>query len=367
MNFVSVIMLAFSILGALDRIIGNRFGLGKEFEKGFMLLGNIALSMIGMIVISPFIAKALAPCFDWVYNALRIDPSIIPASLFANDMGGASLAKEIAKDSRIGMFNALIVSSMMGCTISYSIPYALGTVGKENHRELFSGMLCGIVTVPVGCFVAGLMLQIPVLHILLNLLPLIVFSGLIACGLTFLPKLTVKIFSLIGTFMKIIITLGLMLGIFEFVTGIQVVEAFADVGEGVDICFNAIVILSGAFPLMYVVSKILSKPMQKLGAAMHVNGVSTMGFISSVVTNATTFEMMERMDKKGVFLNAAFAVSASFVFSSHLAFTMAFDNDYILAMMVAKLISGFCALGLAIIMYPRLCKQEESTVVAVSE
>ena len=41
-------MLVFSMLGALDRIIGNKFGLGKEFERGFMLLGNMALSMMTM-------------------------------------------------------------------------------------------------------------------------------------------------------------------------------------------------------------------------------------------------------------------------------------------------------------------------------
>ena len=56
MNVVSVIMLVFCILGGLDRLLGNRFGIGKEFEKGFMLLGTLALSMIGMIVLAPLIA-----------------------------------------------------------------------------------------------------------------------------------------------------------------------------------------------------------------------------------------------------------------------------------------------------------------------
>ena len=49
MNYLTVIILIFSMLGALDRIFGNRLGLGKEFEKAFMLLGAMALSMIGMM------------------------------------------------------------------------------------------------------------------------------------------------------------------------------------------------------------------------------------------------------------------------------------------------------------------------------
>ena len=34
---LTLIMVFFSILGAIDRILGNHFGLGKQFEKGFML------------------------------------------------------------------------------------------------------------------------------------------------------------------------------------------------------------------------------------------------------------------------------------------------------------------------------------------
>ena len=61
MNIMTTVMLVFSLLGAFDRIIGNRFGIGKEFEKGFMMFGANALSMIGMIVISPWIADSEAP------------------------------------------------------------------------------------------------------------------------------------------------------------------------------------------------------------------------------------------------------------------------------------------------------------------
>ena len=39
------IMAAFAVLGALDRIFGNRVGLGPEFENGILSLGSLALSM----------------------------------------------------------------------------------------------------------------------------------------------------------------------------------------------------------------------------------------------------------------------------------------------------------------------------------
>ena len=99
----------------------------------------MALSMLGMIVVAPAIGQALTPVFDGFYKVFGIDPSVIPASLFANDMGGASLSLEMAADEGLGFFNGLVVSSMMGCTISYTVPFALGIVKKELHGELLLG------------------------------------------------------------------------------------------------------------------------------------------------------------------------------------------------------------------------------------
>ena len=171
MSVITVVILAFSLLGALDYLLGNRIGVGREFEKGFSLFCPMALTMLGMIVIAPALGVWLLPFFDGFYRLFGIDPSIIPASLFANDMGGTSLATAIMRDGAIGGYNAFVVSSMMGCVISFTIPFSLGLVRREQHRELFFGILCGIATIPVGCFVSGLCLGIGVLPLLLDLLP----------------------------------------------------------------------------------------------------------------------------------------------------------------------------------------------------
>ena len=357
MNFVSLIMLAFSLLGALDRILGNRFGLGKEFERGFMLLGNMALSMIGMIVLAPVLAEWLQPFCAWVYDALHIDPSVIPAALFANDMGGAPLAEQTAQHAGVGMFNALVVSSMMGCTVSFTIPYALGVVEKEHHRDLFLGLLCGIVTIPVGCFVSGLCCGLSMGLLLINLLPLILLSVLIAAGLLLLPDFTVKLFSIIGVFIKILITIGLSLGILKALTGLEPIKGLADIKEGGNICLNAAIVLSGAFVLMNLVSKLLAKPISGLGRRLGINETAAMGLLSTIVTNATTLEMVNRMDKKGIVLNSAFLVSAAFMLGGHLAFTMAYDTAYILPMVVAKIVAGLSSLVVALFVYKRMEKE----------
>ena len=102
---------------------------------------------------------------------------------------------------------------------------------------------------------------------------------------------------------------------------------------------------------MFIISKALNKPLNKLGSMIGINGISALAFLGCLVTNASTFGVMDKMDKKGVVLNSAYAVSAAFVFGGHLAFTMAFDSAYVGPMIIGKVISGVCAVALALLIY----------------
>ena len=102
---------------------------------------------------------------------------------------------------------------------------------------------------------------------------------------------------------------------------------------------------------MFLIAKLLDKPLNKLGSKIGINAVSALALLGNMVTNASTFGVMDKMDKKGVVLNSAYAVSAAFVFGGHLAFTMAFDSAYVGPMIIGKLISGVCAVALALLIY----------------
>ena len=51
------------------------------------------------------------------------------------------------------------------------------------------------------------------------------------------------------------------------------------------------------------------------------------------------------MDDKGVILNSAFIVSASFVLADHLAFTIAFNSNYILRFVINNNAPGLISRG----------------------
>ena len=351
MNAITVVVLIFSILGAADKLFGDRFGLGKEFERGFSLFTPMILSMLGMLVLAPAIGVWLKPAFEGFHRIFHIDPSILPASLFANDMGGMTLAQAVCKSADIGNFNAYVVSSMMGCVISFTIPFSVGMVKPAQHRELFFGLLCGIVTIPVGCFVAGLMCGLHPLAVVIDLLPLLILSAVIAAGLIVIPNVCISVFSVFGKLMRGLSMLGLVCAIFSFLTGISINPHFDTLENAAFVCVNACITLSGSLPLMYLISGILNKRLDRWGAKLGLDSVSAVAFLSTLVTNVSTFGVMDKMGKKGVVLNAAFAVSAAFVFGGHLALTMAFDESYVVSMITGKLIAGICAVVLAYFLY----------------
>lgn len=360
MNILSIVMLVFAVLGALDRIIGNKFGIGAEFERGFMLFGNMALSMIGMIALAPTFALWLEPVLPY-FAKIGLDPSIIAGSLLANDMGGANLAAAVATDPLVGKWSGLVVGSMLGCTISFTIPYALELVDKSLHRYVLLGLAAGIVTIPVGGIIGGLVAAVPIVPLLINTIPLVIISAVVCIALLKKTEFCVKIFAVLGKVMQIIITAGLALAMIEFVTGFELLPALGPIEEGAEVCFNASVVLAGAFPLVNILARVLKKPLSFLGGKIGLNEYSAIGFVSTVASCSTTIPLMEKMDRRGVVMNSAFIVSAGFTFASHLAFTLAFDADFVLPMIVGKLSAGVLAAVAAYVIFSLSEKKADAT------
>lgn len=73
-EIIVYLMVVFMALGAVDRILGNRFGLGEKFEEGIMAMGSLALAMIGIICLAPVLANLLRPVVVPLYQALGADP-----------------------------------------------------------------------------------------------------------------------------------------------------------------------------------------------------------------------------------------------------------------------------------------------------
>ena len=346
-EIIIYVMVVFMALGAVDRIIGNRFGLGEKFEEGILAMGSLALSMIGIISLAPVLANLLRPVVVPLFNLVGADPAVFAGTILANDMGGASLAMELAGSVEAGRFGGLIIGAMLGPTIVFTIPVALGIIRAEDRPALAKGVLAGIITIPIGSFVGGLVAGFPVLMILRNLIPIVLIALLIALGLFLVPNGMVKGFQVFGKIIIIIITIGLAAAIIETLTGITVIPGLAPLSEGYLTVGGIAIVLAGAFPLVHVITKVFRKPLMKLGHLLGMNDKAAAGMVATLANNIPMFGMMHEMDPRGKVINVAFAVSAAFVFGDHLGFTAGFDPSMIFPMIVGKLVGGVTAVVVA--------------------
>ena len=203
------VMAAFALLGAIDRIIGNKFGIGKEFEEGILAMGSLAMAMIGVITLAPVLAKLLKPVVVPVFSFLGADPAMFAGSILACDMGGGALAMEMTADRDAALLGGVVTGSMLGATIVFTIPVAMGILREEDRPAMAKGILCGIVTIPVGVLVGGLVAGFQPVMVLRNLIPIVLIGALIALGLWKAEKAMIRGFAAFGKGVVAVITGGL--------------------------------------------------------------------------------------------------------------------------------------------------------------
>ena len=348
-KIIIIIMAGFSIIAGLDRIFGNRLKLGTAFENGIKTMGELALSMIGIMVLSPVIAKLLEPVVVPVYNFLGADPAMFAGTILACDMGGAPLAKDLASSEAAAQLGGIITGAMLGGTVSFTIPVAMSTLAQEDRKFAAKGILCGVVTVPVGVVLGGLVAGFPLLMVLQNTVPILIVSLLIALGLWKAEKQLIKGFEIFGKFITALATIGIAAAGVELTTGFVLIPGLASITEAFSVVGQIAIVLAGAFPLIAVLTKLLQKPFALVGEKLKINGTAVSGLMATLANSLATFDLVKDMDPRGKIVNMAFAVSGAFVFGDHLAFTAGYDPTMTPALIVAKLSAGITAVILALL------------------
>ena len=343
-----IVMAVFATLGAIDRILGNKLGLGKQFEEGILAMGSLALAMVGIICLAPVLANILRPVVLPVYRFLGADPAMFAGTILACDMGGASLAAALSDDPQAALLGGILAGSTLGATIVFTVPVAMGILSEEDRPALAKGVLAGIVTIPLGILAGGLVAGFPLGKVLRNLVPIVLMAALIALGLWKAEKAMIKGFGVFGKGVVVVITVGLAAAIVETLTGFTVIPGLAPIADGFSTVGAIAIVLAGAFPLVYVVTRLLRKPLMKLGSRLGINDTAAAGLIASLANSIATFGMVRDMDRRGKVVNIAFAVSAAFVFGDHMGFTAGFAPEMLPAMIVGKLVGGVAAVAVAL-------------------
>lgn len=357
------IMTVFAIVGILDSLfLKDKLGLGAEFRSGIEMIGPLCLAIVGIISLVPAMKWGIEHTLTPLYAAIGLDPSMAVSTILAIDMGGFQLASSVALDSTIGQWAGIVYGSMMGATIVFTIPVGLAAIKKEDVTAFSKGVLYGIAAIPLGTFVGGLCMGIPLRLVALNLIPPVIFSVVIIVCLTLWPKQTTSVFRVFSRIVNGVAMIGLGLamvrdlilsplagsGLFSL-DALPVFNMVDSTSEGIAVAGSVGLVLAGALPFVSCLNRWLRKPLSSLSARFGLTEAGVTGFLLSSANNMAMFATMSRMKEREKIVNTAFAVCAAFIIGDHLAFTAANAPAVIAPMMLAKAISGGVAVFLAML------------------
>ena len=349
MSKLLLYILAFgALMGGIDHILGNRFGFGQRFEEAFRLLGPIGLSMAGIVCLAPLLSEWLGYIIVPVFTALKLDPGMF-GSVLAIDMGGYQMAMDLASDLRIGQFSGIIVSAIFGCTVVFTIPVGMGAMGEGERPFFIRGILIGLVSMPGGILVGGLLWGLSVGTILWHCLPIFLICALLLWGLVRKPEGMTRLFQTFARGIQVLATLGLTLGAVQYISGLPIFQSLVSLEEAMEVVSAIAIMMLGSMPLAELLQRLLKHPFAWVRKRTGLNEVSTTGLLIGMVSVVPALAMFPRMDDRGKVVNGAFVVCAASAFAAHLGFALSTEPEMATALLAAKLLGGTLGVVLALI------------------
>ena len=347
-QFLSILMMAFMAIAMVDQIfLKGKFGLGAEMERGIATTGSLVLSMAGIMCIAPVLGDGLRVIVTPFFRAVGVDPAMISGMLLAVDMGGLTLAQTMTSNPDVAMLSGVILSSMMGVTIVFTIPVVLGLCREEDMKEVLMGIVLGVISIPVGLIVGAFAAGIPFSTLLSNSMPVLILCVVLAVVLIQFPEKTLVVFRGFGAFLKAVCMFSLLFAAVEEVLGITVIPGMDPLGEQLKTIGIIGLRLAGAYPLVAVLKRVLAPALSKIGNLLGVNESSIAGMVAGLANSFPLFDMVKDMDARGKIVALAFGVPSLSAFGAHLGYVSTAVPEGVAPMIAGKLAAGVAAVILA--------------------
>ena len=348
-QIMSCVMAAFLVVGAIDHFNKDKWGLGQKVETALKNFPLLFVVMGGIVAIIPSVTRLLEPIATIVCKPLGIDPGVLPGLILANDNGGYLFAKSMCMDERAGNLGGMVIAALLGATISGNIAPAIILNTKEDHPYIVRGFIYGFLVAPIGAFAGGLLLGMPLLHLLKQLLPLIIASLVLAFAFAKYTDIVVKAVIWLGKALAALAYAGLAVSAFVFLIGYEQECSgyITPVTEIAKLIGMIVVTLMGAYVMAEVVSRIFRRPLSLLGRKLGCNDTAMGGIVISLANAFPTFSMTKEMNPKGKVVAYAFIFGASYALGDHLAFCSSVAPKLLPAMLTAKFTAAVLAVALA--------------------
>ena len=345
MNIFIAIMLVFAAAGLLDEILGGKLGLMPNFEKGLATMGGLAMSTVGFYAIGVTYVQTHAEAIAEAAKHMPFDPALIPSCLLAPDMGALGMAQKLAATPALAAFTGAMVAGSLGMTVGYQLPVFLAAVRKDEIGELMRGFIFGLIAIPSGLAVGGLIRQL-----FFNMIPVLVLCMVLIAAFVLVPALTMKIMIFLGNAIRIFSFLLFGVAVFGIFMPKYAVVENALIEEMLFMVLRMVIAACGGLVLSQVALKRLQKPIQRIGAVLGINEEAVVGLFLSFIQSLAMLPLFSKMDKRGKVLNAAFSVAGAYVVGGQMTFVASLiPGNWVTAYMISKVLSGGLAVVLAVI------------------
>lgn len=370
-QYVIYLIMACAVAGAFASIRNDEEGLGKEFLEGLHAIGYCFIPVAGIMASLPYLTKIVAGVFGPTFALIGADPAIAATTFIAVDMGGYQLADALAQ-TRESWIMAMTTGYLAGATIVFTIPVGLAMIPKRDHKYMALGIMSGILAVPIAVFTSSIIISLtkPYIReivstnaeasyqlalsfgtIMMNLIPLIIICVAIAVGLRFFPNGMIKVFLCFGKIMDTCVKLVLVFSIVEYFTGAfstifgswgfdPIIADSEDQVRALEVVGYVGLMLSGAFPMVYLIQKYLAKPLEAIGSKFGITSAGSAGLLAAAANIIALFRMIPNMPAKEKVICIAFGVCSAFLLGDHLAFTANFQPTVIVPVMLGKITGG---------------------------
>ena len=328
MNFFILIMLILCLIGLIDKILNNKLGLVAAFDKGMDSMGGIAMSMIGFYCIAITLIQNNVDVITKISADSSLDPSIVVGSILAPDMGGFSIVSGLGNSTFL-IFSGVILTATLGQTISFQLPIFLASLKKEDLNPFISGLVYGILS-----------------------LPIIILCVILVIALYVSYDKTIFVLTLFGYLIRIISILLFGMVVLQLFFDTLPFTTIALISDAMVIVLRMCIVVCGSMILSDLIIKRFSRMIFMIGQKLGVNSASVMGLLLSLGTSIAMIPLFSQMDRKGKMMNAAFSVSGAYVLGGQLGFiSSVVDGNGVIIYMISKIIAGLLAIVFVLIFY----------------
>lgn len=371
-TIITYIIMACCVVGGVSYIINDQSELGQSFNEGLHAMANLFIPICGLMASVPFLKVFIINVIGPVFDLVGADPVIAAAFIMAPDCGSFALATEIGQTP--DLFPMIIATGFMcASTISFNVPIGLSMLEKEDHKYLALGTMSGFLSVPFGVLITSLIVAFthPAIRttfttvgdpayvtaltigmIVRNLIPLIIICLLLALGLKLFPNGMVKGFKVFGKIMTGALTCVVVACIVQHYTGLftdilgigwgfaPILADEEDTFRAIELLGSIAMMLTGAFPMVTLIQKYLSKPLEKLGRLAGLEPNGSIGLVACLPNGLALFPFIKNMRPQDKVVCLAFLVCGGYCVGDFLAFNVNFQPNLLIPVFVGQVCGG---------------------------